>query len=106
MRLKFLVYVGVGRAVENLLIHLGYDTKAVRDINPSAKDCEILDSAVREDRMVVTMDKDFGEFVHKLSMPHSGVLILRMEAAKGAEKAEVVRELLAEFGNEIIGKFS
>jgi predicted nuclease of predicted toxin-antitoxin system len=55
--------------------------------------------------MVITMDKDFGELVHKLSMRHSGVLILRMEDAKGAEKAEVVRGILTKFETEIIGKF-
>lgn len=105
MRLKFLVDVGVGRAVENLLRSDGYDIKAVRDIDPGAKDCDILDIAVSEGRMVITMDKDFGELVHKLSMKHFGVLILRMEDAKGAEKAEVVREILAKYETEIIGKF-
>lgn len=105
MKLKFLVDVGVGRAVEDLLRSHGYDMKAVRDIDPGAKDSDILDIAVSEGRMVITMDKDFGELVHKLSMQHSGVLILRMEDAKGAEKAEVFRKILAKFEAEIIGKF-
>lgn len=105
MALTFLVDVGVGRAVEDLLRSLGYDIKAVRDINPSAKDCDILAIAVSESRMVITMDKDFGELVHKLSKQHTGVLILRMEDARGAEKAEVVKDILAKFNAEIIGKF-
>lgn len=105
MELKFLVDVGVGRAVENLLRSLGYDTKAVRDIDPGARDCDILEVAVSEDRMVVTMDKDFGELVHKMSKQHKGVLILRMEDGRGAEKAEVVKDILAKFCTEIIGKF-
>jgi predicted nuclease of predicted toxin-antitoxin system len=105
MALKFLIDVGVGRAVEDLLRYHGYDMKAVRDINPSAKDCDILDIAVSEGRMVITMDKDFGELVHKLLKQHSGVLILRMEDAKGSEKADVVSKVLATFANEIVGKF-
>ena len=103
--LKFLVDVGVGKAVEDSLRSHGYDMKAVRDIDPSAKDCDILDSAVSEGRMVITMDKDFGELVHKSSMLHSGVLILRMEDAKGAEKAKVVIEVVAKFETQITGKF-
>ena len=91
MALKFLVDVGVGRVVENVLRSLGYDTKAVRDIDPRAKDSDILAIAVREERMVITMDKDFGELVHKLSKQHTGVLILRMEDARGVEKAEVIK---------------
>lgn len=105
MRLKFLIDVGFGRAVEDLLRTRGYDLKAVRDIDPCAKDSEILDIAVNEGRMVITMDKDFGELVHKLSMQHSGVLILRMEDARGMEKAEVVGKILAEYESEINGKF-
>lgn len=105
MALKFLVDVGVGRVVENVLRSLGYDTKAVRDIDPRAKDSDILAIAVREERMVITMDKDFGELVHKLSEQHTGVLILRMEDARGVEKAEVVKNILATFRAEITGKF-
>jgi predicted nuclease of predicted toxin-antitoxin system len=59
MALKFLVDVGVGRAVEDLVRSLGYDMKAVRDINPSAKDCDILDIAVSEGRMVITKGQVF-----------------------------------------------
>jgi len=105
MKLKFLVDVGVGRAVEDLLRSYGYDIKAVRDVDPGAKDSDILDIAVSEGRMVVTMDKDFGELVHKLSMKHSGVLVLRMENANGVEKATVIRDILAKYEAEISGKF-
>jgi len=33
----------------------------MRDIDPKAADVDILKIAVSESRMVVTMDKDFGE---------------------------------------------
>jgi predicted nuclease of predicted toxin-antitoxin system len=40
--LKFLVDVGVGRTIEKWLSDNGFDVKTVRDINPRAKDAEIL----------------------------------------------------------------
>lgn len=37
-RIKFLVDVGVGRKVESWLAENGYDSKAVRDLNPRLAD--------------------------------------------------------------------
>jgi len=59
--LRFLVDVGVGKGIEKYLLEEGFDTKAVRDIDPRMEDDEIIRIAVSENRMVVTMDKDFGE---------------------------------------------
>ena len=84
--LRFLVDVGVGKGVEEYLRAEGYDTKAVRDIDPRLEDSVIIRTAVSENRMVITMDKDFGELVYHSSMEHSGVLMLRLENATGSEK--------------------
>jgi len=104
-RLKFLVDVGVSKKVEKWLAENGYDVKAVRDLNPKAKDSEILHLAVAESRMVITMDKDFGELVYNSGMKHSGVLILRLEDANGAQKIEIVKKILSEYAGKIPNKF-
>ncbi len=69
--LRFLVDVGVGKGTEKYLRGEGYDTKAVRDIDPRMEDEEIIRTAVSENRMVITMDKDFGELVYHLKSPHA-----------------------------------
>jgi predicted nuclease of predicted toxin-antitoxin system len=102
---KFLVDVGVGRKVEGFLRKSGYDVKAVRDVNSRARDTDILKLAVSEGRMIITMDKDFGELVYNSGMAHSGVLILRLEDAKGTDKADVVAKLLSDYSGEIENKF-
>ncbi len=43
--IKFLVDVGVGNKVEVWLDSQGYDTKAVRDLDPRMSDNEILQMA-------------------------------------------------------------
>jgi predicted nuclease of predicted toxin-antitoxin system len=70
--LRFLVDVGVGKGIEKYLLEEGYDTKSVRDIDPRMEDEEIIRVAVAENRMVVTMDKDFGELVYHSSMRLAG----------------------------------
>lgn len=65
--MKILTDVGVGKAVENYLQQEGHDVLAVRDIDPDMPDDDILALAVQEQRLVITMDKGFGELVY-----HSG----------------------------------
>ncbi len=83
---KFIVDVNVGKAVETFLKKEGFDFISVRKINPRMADLEILELSVKENRVVITLDKDFGELVFNARKPHRGVLILRLEEANGAEK--------------------
>ena len=99
--LKFLIDVGVGRKVEEYLQLQGYNTKAVRDIDPRMQDEEIIRIAVSECRIVITMDKDFGELIYHSSMEHCGVLLLRLEDVTGAEKVKVVNDILANYSDQI-----
>jgi predicted nuclease of predicted toxin-antitoxin system len=103
--LKFLVDVGVGMSVDKWLRENGHDVLSVRDVDSRAKDPDILQSAVREARMIITMDKDFGELVYSSGLAHSGVLILRLEDATSKEKVEVLKAILSEFATSIENKF-
>ena len=103
--MKFLVDLGVGKKVEKWLQEKGYDVKSVRDINPEAKDSEVLHLAVAENRMVITMDKDFGELVYNSGKAHSGVLILRLEDANGAQKIVTLQKILSEYSDKMENKF-
>jgi predicted nuclease of predicted toxin-antitoxin system len=102
---KFLTDVGVGKSVEDWLVDKGYDVKTVRSINPSMTDQDILLLAGQENRIVITMDKDFGELIYLAGQSHAGVLLLRLEEASGWEKSRVVNEILTSHADELVGKF-
>ena len=99
--LSFLVDVGVGKGIEKYLREEGYDTKAVRDIDPRMEDKEIIRQAVLENRMVITMDKDFGELVYHSSMKHSGILLLRLEDSIGSVKLQIVKHIMKHYSDRI-----
>ncbi len=101
IELKFLVDVGVGKGIENYLHEEGYDIKAVRDIDPCMDDENIIRTAFLENRMVITMDKDFGELVYHSSMNHSGVLLLRLEDAASSQKLKVVKYIIENYSDRI-----
>jgi predicted nuclease of predicted toxin-antitoxin system len=60
---------------------------------------------VNEKRMIVTMDKDFGDLVYHSGKRHSGILLLRLEAATGDQKVKVVERIIRIFKKEIRNKF-
>jgi predicted nuclease of predicted toxin-antitoxin system len=103
--LKFVLDVGVGNKVWQYLTANGYDATLITAINPSMPDSDILSIAEKEDRMVITMDTDFGELVYHSGKAHKGVLLLRLEDAKGDEKAAVMEFILINFKDQIVGKF-
>ena len=103
--LKFLVDVGVGKKVEEFLLEKSYDAKAVRSLDQRMPDQEIIRLAALENRIVITMDKDFGELVYHSGMDHCGILLLRLEDASGSEKRQVIDEILTNHADNIKNNF-
>lgn len=104
-KLKFLVDVGVGRKVEEYLLEKRYDTKAVRALDQKMPDEVIIRLAALEKRIVITMDKDFGELVYHSGMDHCGILLLRLEDATGSEKQQVIAKILEKYADNIKNNF-
>jgi predicted nuclease of predicted toxin-antitoxin system len=103
--LKFVLDVGVGYKVWEYLNSNGYDATLITAINPSMSDTDILFIAENESRMVITMDKDFGDLVYHSGKAHKGVLLLRLEDALGDEKAATMQFIIENFKDQIEGKF-
>lgn len=104
--LKLLIDVGVGIKVEAWLKLKNYDLRSIRDLDPRMADLEILKIAMYEKRLIITMDKDFGELIYKSKWPHSGVLLLRLEDERSGEKIKILDAILKNYSTEIINKFS
>ena len=67
------------RLAIEMLRSLGHDVLWVAETCPSAKDEHVLDLAVRESRVLLTQDKDFGELAFRRGLPAtSGVVLLRV----------------------------
>jgi predicted nuclease of predicted toxin-antitoxin system len=103
--LKFLVDVGVGAKVEEHLLDNNYDLKTVRSIDQRMPDQEIIRLAALEKRIIVTMDKDFGELVYHSGMDHCGILLLRLEDATGLEKQQVIAQILSKYAENLKNHF-
>jgi predicted nuclease of predicted toxin-antitoxin system len=100
-----LVDVGVGAKVEEHLLDNNYDLKTVRSIDQRMPDQEIIRLAALEKRIIVTMDKDFGELVYHSGMDHCGILLLRLEDATGLEKQQVIAQILSKYAENLKNHF-
>ncbi len=104
--IKLIFDVGVSKKAEHFFREKGFDLISVRELNPSMADIDILKIAEKENRLIITMDKDFGELVFNLKRKHCGVLLLRMEDAGWKQKIDVLSEIFQTYSEELKGKFS
>src|SRR3990172_7966027 len=74
----------------NALRNQGHDVAWVRTDAPGTSDAEVLAHAQRENRIVVTFDKDFGELAFRARLPaSSGIILFRISAPSPAHVARV-----------------
>lgn len=98
--------VGVGRVIEEWLSQQGYNIIAISKVNPEMTDFDIIQLANKEDAIIITMDKDFGELVFKTHLPHKGILLLRLDDAVSEEKLSAIQNILPDYLAQIQNHFS
>lgn len=74
--MRFLIDRCAGRRLAEWLRSEGHDVLESRGRGPDPGDRTLLDWAAAERRILVTMDKDFGEFLFVEGAPHSGLVRL------------------------------
>ena len=72
--MKFLVDRCAGRRLAEWLRSTGHDVIEARELGPDPGDRTLLERAVAEERVLVTIDTDFGELVYVGQMPHAGLV--------------------------------
>ena len=69
----------------------GHDVAWIRTDAPASKDHNILKRAVAENRVLLTLDKDFGDLAFKFGLPATcGIVLFRLQASSSAALAIMV----------------
>jgi predicted nuclease of predicted toxin-antitoxin system len=72
----------------------GHDVSWVSEDAPSTADADVLAHASAEARVLVTMDKDFGELAFRAGLPaHCGIVLVRIPPLPSRVAEVLVREL-------------
>lgn len=94
--MKLLVDTCVSAGVPRALSEAGHDVVHAADWPVDPGDAEILERARQESRILVTLDKDFGELAIVRGQEHAG--ILRLVALSTSKQVELCLSALATYG--------
>lgn len=78
----------------------GHDVVWTGDWEQDPGDDEILAIAHKENRVLITLDKDFGELAIVFGQPHSGIVRLVNMSTK--QQGEVCKEVLARYETNLL----
>ena len=104
--MKLLADEGVDRPIVTALRNAGFDVVYILETNQGAEDEFILSLAYRDERILITQDKDFGELVYRLQQVHYGIILIRLQGYSPELKAEITTALLLEHKDELIKSFT
>ena len=74
--MRFLVDRCAGRRLAEWLREQGHDVAESRELDPDPGDRALLHRAAEEDRILVTIDTDFGELIFGQAAAHAGLVRL------------------------------
>jgi predicted nuclease of predicted toxin-antitoxin system len=104
--MRFLAHENFPGAAVSALTAEGHDVAWVRTAMPGATDAEVLAWAVRENRILLTFDKDFGELAGRSQLGSAcGVVLFRIPVPRGSDIGERLAERIAA-RNDWAGHFS
>jgi predicted nuclease of predicted toxin-antitoxin system len=84
----------------------GFDVVSVAESYPALADENVLEIAYREKRLLLTEDKDFGEWVFSHGKQMCGIVLFRYPSIMRHSIANVTVELVKERGLSLINKFT
>lgn len=89
------------------LRHIGLDITSITEDSPGIPDIEVLARAVRENRIILTFDRDYGELIFRRLLPKPvGVIYFRYQPLTPEEPYHHLKRLLNERDLTLIGMFT
>lgn len=90
--MKFLVDRCVGRRLAEWLRENGHDVLDARSLGADPGDRALLEQARSDDRILITIDMDFGKLVHLEQVDHAG--LVRLPDVAVAERIAAMDEVI------------
>lgn len=97
--MKFLIDRCAGRRLAQWLRNENHDVSESRDRGPDPGDRIILQWAAAEERILVTMDKDYGEFVFVEKARHCG--LIRLPHIPSDTRITLMQDILEHHSREL-----
>jgi len=102
----FLADEGCDFGVVRALREAGHNVTAVAEVTPRAEDQGVLELARRQQRILLTEDKDFGQLIYADEQAMGGVVLIRYPAGVRSHLPGDVLRLVSERGDDLVGRFT
>jgi predicted nuclease of predicted toxin-antitoxin system len=83
----------------------GQDVLYVAETAPGLNDADVIALALREKRLLLTEDKDFGDFVFRRERAVPGVVLMRIDADNSELKAIRLAAAIERYGEGLFGRY-
>ena len=103
--MRFLVDECVGPKVSEWLRAQGHEAFSVYEESRGVDDVDVLRKAESEDWVIITADKDFGERIFRDRHGHRGVILLRLQDERPANRIQVLGRLIEGHAQRLVGQF-
>jgi predicted nuclease of predicted toxin-antitoxin system len=104
--MRFLADESCDFAVVRELRSTGHDVMAVSEFQQRSVDEELMELAYRDDRILLTEDKDFGWLAFVAHRNNPGVILIRFPAASRPVLPASIVRLVTDHGTELKGAFA
>jgi hypothetical protein len=95
--MRFLANENLPSGAVGALAAAGHDVVWIRAAAPGTVDSDVLAWAEREERVLVTFDKDFGELAARAVLPPTcGVVLLRVPMPKPGDAGQKIADMIME----------
>jgi len=92
---RFIADENIPKECVDLLKKQGLDIISVTDFAFGLGDEEVLDLANRNERIVITFDRDFGQLIFKKKRKSKGLILLRFVPKSPQQTVTIIRQVLA-----------
>ena len=82
------------------------DVLSISEDSSGIKDEEVLAIAVKNQGLLITEDKDFGELTYRIKLDHKGILLIRLSEIPRKERIDLVSELIEQHLDNLFNNFS
>ena len=97
--MRFIVDRCAGRRLAERLRDSGHDVLDTRNLGPDPGDTALLERAASGNRVLITVDKDFGELIYLHGTPHAG--LVRLPDVRIPQRIALVEEVINHHGHAL-----
>jgi uncharacterized protein (DUF433 family)/predicted nuclease of predicted toxin-antitoxin system len=96
---RFLIDRCAGRRLADWLRHTGHDVVESRDLGKDPGDRALLERAHQDERILITIDTDFGTLIFRENQPHRG--LIRLPDVPATNRIQLVRHILKRHSQDL-----